>query len=75
MEESSIKEPNKSFEVIRALEDGDLVATHSRLVRSNSNAPEIAVVHIFRFKDDKIIEEWEAGMEVPKDSPNKNGVF
>ena len=23
----------------------------------------------------QIIEEWEAGQEVPQDSPNENGVF
>ena len=75
MEEAVAKNPNKSIEVVRTLEDGALVATHSRVVRSAQNAPDIAVVHIFRFKNDKIIEEWEAGMEVPKDSPNANGVF
>lgn len=75
MEEAVTKDSNKSIEVIRALEDGDLVATHSRVVHSSPDAPEITVVHIFRFKDNKIIEEWETGMVVPKDSPNENGVF
>ena len=75
MEEASVKSPNKSIEIARTLENGDLVATHSRVLRADQNALEIAVVHIFRFKDGKIIEEWEAGQEVPKDSPNENGVF
>lgn len=75
MEEAAVKDPNKSIEIMRVLEDGDLVATHSRVVRSAPNVPEIAVVHIFRFQNGEIIEEWEAGMEVPKDSPNENGVF
>ena len=75
MEEASVNTPNKSIEVIRALEDGDMVATHSRVKRADPNAPDIAVVHIFRFEDNKIIEEWEAGMEVPEDSPNENGVL
>jgi len=52
-----------------------LVATHSRLLRADSNAPEIAAVHIFRFQDGKIIEEWEVSQEALKDSPNKNGIF
>jgi predicted SnoaL-like aldol condensation-catalyzing enzyme len=75
MDEASVNTPNKSIEVMRVLEDGDMVATHSRVKRADSNAPDIAVVHIFRFEDDKIIEEWEAGMEVPEDCPNENGVF
>ena len=75
MEEASVKNQNKSIEVIRSLEDENLVATHSRVVRSTPNMPEIVVVHIFRFKDDKIIEEWEVAQEVPKESPNENGIF
>ncbi len=75
MEEAAVKSPNKSIEVVRALEDGDLVATHSRVVRATPGATDIAVVHIFRFEDNLIIEEWEAGMQVPKDSPNENGIF
>jgi predicted SnoaL-like aldol condensation-catalyzing enzyme len=75
MEEAAVASPNKSLEVMRTLEDGNLVATHSRLLRVDSNAPEIAAVHIFRFEGDKIIEEWEAGQELPKDSPNENGAF
>jgi predicted SnoaL-like aldol condensation-catalyzing enzyme len=37
--------------------------------------PEIALIHIFRFEDGSIIEEWEAAQEVPKESPNENGMF
>ena len=75
MQESAHTMPNKSIEVVRALEDKDLVATHSKLLRAAADTPEIAVVHIFRFKDNLIIEEWEAGQEVPKDSPNEYGAF
>ncbi len=31
-----------------------------------------SVIHIFRFQDGKIIEEWEASQEALKDSPNDN---
>ena len=75
MEEAATASPNKSLEVVRVLEDGNLVATHSRLLRIDPNALEIAAVHIFRFEGDKIIEEWEVGQELPKDSPNENGPF
>jgi predicted SnoaL-like aldol condensation-catalyzing enzyme len=74
MEENAVKFPQKEYEAVRALEDGDLVAVHGR-VRLTPSSPWVALIHIFRFQDNQIIEEWEAGQEVPKDSPNKNGVF
>jgi predicted SnoaL-like aldol condensation-catalyzing enzyme len=74
MEENAATFPQKEFEAVRALEDGDLVAVHGR-VRLTPSRPWIALIHIFRFQDNQIIEEWEAGQEVPKDSPNQNGAF
>ncbi len=74
MEESAVKFPHKEFEAVRALEDGDLVAVHGR-VRLTPSSPWISTIHIFRFQDNQIIEEWEVGQEVPKDSPNMNEVF
>jgi predicted SnoaL-like aldol condensation-catalyzing enzyme len=74
MEENAATFPQKEFEAVRALEDGDLVAVHGR-VRLTPSSAWIALIHIFRFQDNQIIEEWEAGQEVPKDSPNQNGVF
>jgi predicted SnoaL-like aldol condensation-catalyzing enzyme len=74
MEENAAKFPNKEFEAVRALEDGDLVAVHGR-VRLAPSRPWIVLIHIFRFKDNQITEEWEAGQEVPQDSPNQNGIF
>ena len=74
MEENAATFPQKEFEAVRALEDGDLVAVHGR-IRLTPSSPWIALIHIFRFEGNQIIEEWEVGQEVPKDSPNKNGVF
>lgn len=74
MEENAVAFPQKEFEAVRALEDGELVAVHGR-VRLTPSRPWIALMHIFRFQDNQIIEEWEAGQEVPTDSPNQNGVF
>jgi predicted SnoaL-like aldol condensation-catalyzing enzyme len=74
MEESATQFPNKAFNAVRVLEDGDLVAVHGR-VRLAPHNPEIALMHIFRFGGDLIIEEWEAAQEVPKESPNENGAF
>jgi predicted SnoaL-like aldol condensation-catalyzing enzyme len=74
MEENAVTFPQKEFEAVRALEDGDLVAVHGR-VRLTPSRPWIALIHIFRFQDNQIIEEWEVGQEVPKESPNEHGVF
>ncbi len=73
MDESARQFPNKHCEILRALEDGDLVAVHSKVALDPENV--FSVIHIFRFEDEKIIEEWESAQEVPKDSPNENGVF
>ena len=74
MEESGGKFPKKVFEAVRTLEDGDFVVVHGK-VRLNPDMPEIALIHIFRFEGDLIIEEWEAAQEVPRESPNENGMF
>lgn len=74
MEENDTKFPNKVFEIKRLLEDGNLVAAHSRL-KLSPDLPEMAVVHIFRFAGGKIVEEWDLGQPIPADSPNENGVF
>lgn len=36
---------------------------------------EIAVVHMFRFENGKILEMWDVGQVMEKDSPNENGMF
>ena len=74
MEENADKNPNKIFEMKRSLQDGDLVAVHSR-VRQNPDESGAAVVHIFRFDGDVISELWDVGQPVPEDSPNENGMF
>ena len=76
MIEAHQKFPDTKLEVQRVLAEDDLVAVHSR-VRHSADSPEIAVVHIFRIdlNFDRITELWDVGMEVPKDSPNQNGVF
>jgi predicted SnoaL-like aldol condensation-catalyzing enzyme len=74
MEENAIQNPDKVLEVQRALQDGDLVAVHSR-VRQNPSDIGSAVVHIFRFEGNLIAEAWDVGQAVEENSPNENGVF
>ena len=75
MEEAAKATPNKSVEIKRVVEDGDTVMTHSRVSRQDPQAPDIAVVHIFRFEGDRIVELWDLGQPISKDSPNQNGMF
>ena len=74
MEENAAKNPGKTLEVKHAIEEGDLVAVHS-CVRVKPGDRGIAVVHIFRFEADPIVELWDLGQPVPENSPNENGMF
>ncbi|MGK5508813.1 nuclear transport factor 2 family protein [Brevibacillus formosus] len=74
MEENAAKNPHKILEVKRAIEEGDIVAVHSH-VRQNQEDLGGAVVHIFRFHNDQIVELWDVGQPIPADSPNENGMF
>ena len=74
MEENAGINPDKVFEIQRALEDGNLVAVHSR-VRQTPDDLGAAVVHIFRFDNDKIVELWDLGQAIPEDMENENGMF
>jgi predicted SnoaL-like aldol condensation-catalyzing enzyme len=74
MAEAHKQFPDTTLDVQHVLAEGDLVAVHSK-VQHAPERPTIAVVHIFRFEADEIAELWDVGMEVPKDSPNENGVF
>jgi predicted SnoaL-like aldol condensation-catalyzing enzyme len=73
MEENAKKFPDKTLHTLRAVEEGDLVAIHARVVYSPEE--QWSVIHIFRFKGNLIIEEWEASQEASQDSPNENGIF
>lgn len=74
MEQNAAKNPNKEFEVQRALQDGDHVAVLSR-VRQTPGDRGGAVVHIFRFEGDRIAEFWDIGQAVPESNVNENGMF
>jgi predicted SnoaL-like aldol condensation-catalyzing enzyme len=74
MEQNAAQFADKAYKVQRVLEDGDLVAIHSRL-KPKHDMPEMSVVHIYRFENDKIVEEWDLAQIAPENSPNENGLF
>src|SRR5687768_409867 len=75
MEEASKISPNKGIEIKHIYEDGNTVITHSLVIRKDSMKAPIAVVHIFRFEDNRVVELWDLGQELMRDSPNENGAF
>jgi len=75
MKEASVKSPNKSIEVKHVYEDANTVITHSLVTRQNPEEPGIVVVHIFRFESGQIVELWDLGQPISKDSPNANGML
>jgi predicted SnoaL-like aldol condensation-catalyzing enzyme len=74
MIDAHTKFPDTSIDVKYAIEEGDLVAVYSNVIMK-PNGPSVAVVHMFRFADNKIIEMWDVGQAVPDKSPNENGLF
>jgi predicted SnoaL-like aldol condensation-catalyzing enzyme len=74
MEENATMNPGKILEVKIAIQEQDMVAVHSH-VKQNPADLGGAVVHIFRFQDNQIVELWDIGQPIPEDSPNENGIF
>lgn len=74
IEESAVSSPNKVFEIQRILEDGNLVAVHSK-VQLEKEEITLAIMHIMQFEGDKILELWDFGQAVPEILVNDNGMF
>lgn len=74
MKENHTQFPNKRLMVKNVLGDGDMVAVHSNIILKPGE-PGMAVVHLFRFEDGKIVEMWDVGQAIPVDSPNRRGAF
>jgi predicted SnoaL-like aldol condensation-catalyzing enzyme len=74
MKENHVQFPNKQFNIKNILADGDLVAIHSHL-SFKEGEPGMIVVHLFRFKNGKIVEMWDCGQPIQANSPNTDGTF
>src|SRR5271168_2696625 len=72
MKDADIQFPHKQFSAKHILGDGDLVAIHSHLLLEVGKT-DLVVVHLFRFKDDKIVEMWDLGQAITPDLLNKDG--
>ena len=74
MDENAKQFPGKTLDVKIAVEEGDKVATLSKVVHTPGEKG-AAVVHIFRFAGGKIAELWDVGQAIPDESPNQYGMF
>jgi len=74
LRQAMAENPAWRLEVKHVLADGDLVAVHSHVLMS-PDEPGTAVVHLFRFGKDRIVEMWDVGAALPADSPNADGAF
>jgi predicted SnoaL-like aldol condensation-catalyzing enzyme len=74
MTANAMQAPNKVLELQCAIEEGNRVAVFSR-IRQEPADRGFAVVHIFRFDGDRIVELWDVGAPVPEQSINAQGMF
>lgn len=74
MEEDATLNPKKILEIKLAIQENDTVSVLSHL-KLKTDDPGVALVHIFRFQDNQIVELWDINQSVPDQSPNKNGMF
>lgn len=74
MEQDAAAHPGKILEVQVALQDGEQVAVLSRISR-RAGDPVWAVVHIFRFDGERIVEMWDVAQAGPEDGVNEFGMF
>lgn len=74
MKEDATANPKKELKILRSLEDGDLVAIHSH-VKQHPEDNGFVLVHFFKFREDKIIELWDLGQEIPDKIINEKGML
>jgi predicted SnoaL-like aldol condensation-catalyzing enzyme len=68
------KYPSFRLDLKRILAEGDLVVTHSHLIREPGDRG-MAVVDIFRLENGRIVEHWDVVQEIPETSANNNTMF
>jgi predicted SnoaL-like aldol condensation-catalyzing enzyme len=68
MEESHVQFPRKQFTIKQVIAEGDFVAVHSHLELEKGK--EVAVIHWFRFANNKIVELWDIGQLITPDAVN-----
>ena len=73
----SMQSSNAEFKVQQVLADGDFVAAYTILLSNKSKPSEggLRQIHLFRFKGDKIVENWDVTQQIMPNMPNAGGAF
>jgi predicted SnoaL-like aldol condensation-catalyzing enzyme len=74
MKEAHRENPDTELRVKHVLGDGDMVMVHSHVIMKPGELG-VAVVHMFRFENGKIVEMWDCGQAIAESIINTDGVF
>lgn len=74
MEADALQNPDKILQVKQVIADVDSVVVYTH-IKQNPTDLGWAVVHIFRFEDERIVEMWDVGQKIPENSKNQYGMF
>lgn len=66
--------PQASFEIKRAVAEGDLVFLHVHFKKTPEDRGQ-AIVDIFRVEKEKVVEHWDVIQDVPEKAANDNTMF
>lgn len=66
--------PNKTIEIKNMIAEDDKVMVHFHVKLAPHDAGFI-IAHIYKIKENKIIEMWDFGQQIPEEYPNENGPF
>ena len=66
--------PDHKARVVRSFVDGDHVILHVHIMNA-VEAPNLAVMDIFRVENGKLAEHWDVASPMPATARNTNGVF
>jgi predicted SnoaL-like aldol condensation-catalyzing enzyme len=66
--------PQMSFDIKRAVAEGDLVVTHS-LPKTSHEDRGTTAADIFRLEDGKVVEHWDVLQPVPESAANDHPMF
>ncbi len=74
MKESYRQFPEKQSGVKHVVGGDDMVAVHSHVILKPGDLG-FAILHLFRFEGEKIVELWDFTQPILAESPNTDGVF
>ena len=66
--------PQHRARIVRSFVEDDYVILHVHITNA-TEAPNPAVMDIFRVEDGKLMEHWDVVNPVPETARNSNGVF